>query len=442
MEPLKLLLVDDDADILKLMTLKLSLEAHHLTINAVESGQECLEYIKTNEVDCILSDYQMPGMDGMELLLAIRGLGNDVAFIFVTGQGNEQVAREAFKNGADNYFTKIPGFAHFPKLIQSVEQAAGLRKVQAEKKRAEENLYRLNHMYRVLKSIHHAIIRIRDRRQLLQELCRVVVEESLFHMAGIGMVNEESPYVCFVAKAGMDEAFFDELKVSVDDSPTGLGVIGSSIKTGKSCIINDTMNDPRMSEWKERMIKWGLHSAAGFPLKVNEKVIGSLVVYATLTNFFNEKEIAILEEMASDVSFALWTIETDETLKESEERFRTIVEHAPDGIFVVDSNGNCLTVNSAGARMMGYSSEELLQLSIADIVAPEEESHAASELAQLKDGTPLRSEWQFRRKDGSFFVGEVVATQMSDTRMQAFVRDITYRKSAGQHLRRTVQDAM
>ena len=429
MEPLKLLLVDDDADILKVMKLRLSIEAPHTTINAVKSGRECLEYIKTNEVDCILSDYQMPDMNGMELLLAIRGLGNDVAFIFVTGQGSEQVAREAFKNGADDYFTKIPGLAHFPNLIQSIENAAGLRQVQAEKKRAEESLDRINHLYRVLKSIHHAIIRIRDKRQLLQELCRIVVDEGYFHMAGIGMVNEESPYVCFVANAGLDQAYFDGLKVSTDDSPTGLGVIGSSIKTGKTCIINDTMNDPRMSEWKERMIEWGVHSAAGFPLKVNEKVIGSLVVYATLTNFFNEKEIAILEEMASDVSFALWTIETEEALKESEERFRTIVEHAPDGIFVVDSNSNCLTVNSAGARMMGYSSEELLQLSIADIVAPEERAHVLSELAQLKGGTPFRSEWQFRRKDGSFFVGEVVATQMSDTRMQAFVRDISYRKS-------------
>ena len=156
---------------------------------------------------------------------------------------------------------------------------------------------------------------------------------------------------------------------------------------------------------------------------------GSLVVYATLTHFFNEKGGALLEEMTSDVSFALWTIETEEALKESEERFRTIVEHAPDGIFVVDPNGSCLTVNSARSRMMGYSSEELLQLSIADIVAPEEASRIALELAQLKGGTPLRSEWQFRRKDGSFFVGEVVATQMSNTRLQAFVRDITYRKS-------------
>ncbi len=127
MEILNILLVDDDAEIGMFIKRKLSIEAPHFSIAFVESGQECLDYLKNHTVDCILSDYQMPGMNGMELLLAMKGQGSDVPVIFVTGQGNEEVAREAFKNGAYDYFTKEVGFAHFARIINSVEQAVKQR---------------------------------------------------------------------------------------------------------------------------------------------------------------------------------------------------------------------------------------------------------------------------------------------------------------------------
>jgi PAS domain S-box-containing protein len=136
-EPLSILLVDDDADIGKLMKLKLSKEAPSFSFHFVEGAKECLEYIGSNRVDCILSDYQMPEINGMELLLELRNRGNDVPFIFLTGQGNEEVAREAFKGGAYDYFTKDIGFAHFTRIINSVKQAVAQRTAETERKRAE-----------------------------------------------------------------------------------------------------------------------------------------------------------------------------------------------------------------------------------------------------------------------------------------------------------------
>jgi len=127
MEPLCVLLVDDEPSMTDMMKVVLSNKAPHFSLSAANSGQECLEYLSTNKVDCIISDYQMPEMDGMELLKNIRTNGNKVPFIFFTGQGNEEVAREAFKEGANDYFTKSVGFAHFPRIINSVEQAVKQR---------------------------------------------------------------------------------------------------------------------------------------------------------------------------------------------------------------------------------------------------------------------------------------------------------------------------
>ena len=141
MAPLNVLLVDDDPEIATFIKLKLSREAPQFSFSFVESGTECLEYIKEKPVDCILSDFQMPGMDGMELLRSIREAGGDVPFIFLTGQGNEELAREAFKGGANDYFTKEIGFAHFTRIINSVEQAVNRRVAEMERKRSEDALF-------------------------------------------------------------------------------------------------------------------------------------------------------------------------------------------------------------------------------------------------------------------------------------------------------------
>ena len=121
-------------------------------------------------------------------------------------------------------------------------------------------------------------------------------------------------------------------------------------------------------------------------------------------------------------------------LRGSEERFRMLVEQSVDGIFVGDAQGHYLDVNAAGCEMLGYSREEILSRTIADVVAEEEVHRIAPEVARFADGRVVRSEWRFRRKDGSFFIGEVVGRQLPDGRLLGIARDITERKRAEEAL--------
>jgi two-component system cell cycle sensor histidine kinase/response regulator CckA len=129
--------------------------------------------------------------------------------------------------------------------------------------------------------------------------------------------------------------------------------------------------------------------------------------------------------------------QTEQALRESEARHRGLFESAPDGILVADSAGTYVDVNPSGLRMLGYSRDELIGMKSADILAPREFSRVDAALTEINQGVEHRHEWQFRRKDGSVFDADVLATVMADGRILAVVRDASERKRMEEQLRQS-----
>lgn len=124
---------------------------------------------------------------------------------------------------------------------------------------------------------------------------------------------------------------------------------------------------------------------------------------------------------------------------ESEMRYRTLFDYAPEGIAIADLNGRYLEANPTFCQMLGYSREEMKTKSVADVVLPSEVSHIAPAFSEVGSGTDHHREWQFRCKDGSTFAAEVTATQMPDGTVMGIVRDVTERKRADEKLREAVR---
>jgi transcriptional regulator with PAS, ATPase and Fis domain len=85
--------------------------------------------------------------------------------------------------------------------------------------------------------------------------------------------------------------------------------------------------------------------------------------------------------------------------------------------------------------MLGYTRDEILKLSICDVIAPSEVERLLFEIGRFAKGAVVRSDWLFRRKDGSLFPGEVCGRQLPDGRLQGIVRDMTQRKAMEQEMR-------
>ena len=127
---LKVIYVDDEVPLLQLGKIFLE-RSGSITIDTVSSAKEALKMIPAGNYDAIISDYQMPGMDGIEFLQVIRETIGDIPFILFTGRGREEVVIQAINNGADFYLQKggdpVPQFVE---LEHKIHQAAFRKKTE------------------------------------------------------------------------------------------------------------------------------------------------------------------------------------------------------------------------------------------------------------------------------------------------------------------------
>jgi PAS domain S-box-containing protein len=123
----------------------------------------------------------------------------------------------------------------------------------------------------------------------------------------------------------------------------------------------------------------------------------------------------------------------EEALRQSEERFRTLFEHASDAIYMADADGNFFEANRMAAESLGYSRDELLRMSVADVSPEEARSRIPDVLARLKERGSLAYETRHLRRDGTIIPIELSAALIDLGGRQAILgiaRDISQRKLA------------
>ena len=91
-ETARVLYVDDDPSFADMISTMLEREADFLTIETAETAERGLEFIRTETVDCVVSDYSMPETDGLEFLRAVRKEDGELPFLLLTGRGSEDIA--------------------------------------------------------------------------------------------------------------------------------------------------------------------------------------------------------------------------------------------------------------------------------------------------------------------------------------------------------------
>ena len=193
--------------------------------------------------------------------------------------------------------------------------AAQLEQRDIRIKKAEVHIARLNRVYAVLSGINSAIIRIHDRHELLQEACRIAVDEGDFRLACISLIDRETFSLIPTFIAGPDQPPLHEIRLRLPkDESYNANDIGAGLLAGESVIINDLARDRRAAMNKEIALARGYRSCALLPLQISGKVMGCLHLYADEVDLFDDQEIKLLHELAADISLGLEYIEKEDKL--------------------------------------------------------------------------------------------------------------------------------
>ncbi|MFK8213242.1 hybrid sensor histidine kinase/response regulator [Haloferax volcanii] len=133
----RVLHVDDEPSLTDLVSIYLEREAGDvdLSVSTSNSGADALERLRQERVDCVVSDYDMPDIDGLEFLRAVRSEHPDLPFILFTGKGSEEVARDAFRVGATDYMQKDTGTDQYTVLANRVVNAVSQYRAKAASER-------------------------------------------------------------------------------------------------------------------------------------------------------------------------------------------------------------------------------------------------------------------------------------------------------------------
>lgn len=235
-----------------------------------------------------------------------------------------------------------------------------------ERKLAEKEIIHLNRLYAMLSQSNQAIVRLNNRDDLFKEVTRNAIDYGEFRLAWIGLYNSDKsriePYVWY----GVNDGFIENELIPAPETKRYLMPCTRAYFENRTVIVNEVEGDPDCEYWRNAALSRGYKSLAAAPIYLNDTTIGVFVLYSSEANFFKEKEIMLLEEVSSDISFALNSYDKEEKRKIAE-REKTLlsdtIERSINEIYIFDAeNLKFRFVNKGAIHNLGYSLSELREI--------------------------------------------------------------------------------
>jgi PAS domain S-box-containing protein len=402
----KVLYVDDEPVLLEIVKIFLE-KTKEFTIDVTTSVNEVIKSEKLKTYDAIISDYQMPGMDGISFLKYVHTELGDIPFIIFTGKGKEEVVIAALNNGADFYITKgsDPRF-QFDELANNIKKAVKKRRIQEEYKNSAQ---RLSDLVNFLPDATFAI-----------DLDGKVIawNKAMEEMTGVknSSIMGEGDHIYSLPFYGKKQDLL--LDLVLHDK--------KEIREKYPSIIHQ---DNKLIDEKEFPI---LHNGKGACLWL----IASPLYDATGTI---TGAIQVIRDVTENKR-------AEKALKESEEQYRSLFESSQEALLLLE-NTRFKKCNSKAVALFGCTKmKEIAGRSLIDFSPVVQPDRAGSEqkfqekISEAIEGSTQVFDWEFTRLDGNPVHSEVTLNRViigGKTLLQAIVRDVSERKRAEDALKKS-----
>jgi PAS domain S-box-containing protein len=359
----------------------------------VETKAAFLHELEHDPPDLILSDHGLPCFDGFTALAIARDKRPDVPFIFVTSSLGEEMAIETFESGATDYVLK----SNLAKLVPAVQRAL---------REAEERS--------TLKQKEQAL---RESEERFRTMVEGVKDYAIFMLDTQGRVTSWNTGAEWVHGYGANEATGQHFSLfyTRDDREQGRPDLG----------LRTAAEEGRFEEEGLRLGKGGKSFWANVVITALRDSRGKLRGFAQVTRNITER------------------METQHALEKSEERFRRLVDLCPDGLLVVQTNGQIVFVNTGTAKLLGATAtSQLVGKAAVDFFAAGRWESLLAGVRQQREAAAVSRfcDEKLTRLDGALVDVELSATPLiyqNKPALQLLAHNVTERKRAEKALQRS-----
>jgi two-component system cell cycle sensor histidine kinase/response regulator CckA len=462
------ILIVDDSDLNRQLLIMLLDSHHHLTCEASD-GAEALQLARFERPDLVISDVLMPTMDGYEFVRQLRAdpMLGQTPVIFFTGNHLGREARALAEScGVSSVLYRPSDQAEILKSVDTALESAKhpatilpLKREEFDREHLQlltdtlseksDQLSAVNLKLTALIKLSQQLASERDPLKLMKEYARVAREIIGAKWNAVGVLSEDSQTLQHFHTIGLDDEIAKRL------SPPSLvdGMFGKLLRDGRSCRIRILDGDPQTAGWPSDFPP--LSSCLSLPIIFQERVYGWICLANKLgaEEFSDEDEqlaVTLVTQMAAAYENATLysearhrTVElereiaerekAEESLRESEIRYRRLFEAARDGILILNADTLKITdANPFMTELLGYSRDEFMGKELWEIgFFNDKKASQATFRALQKAGYVRYADLPLQTKEGKPWEVEFVSNVYEqDTHhvIQCNIRDITERK--------------
>ena len=388
-DTIRVLHVDDEPEFVDMAATFLERENDRIDVRTVTNADEGLEILTEDHVDCVVSDYDMPGKNGIDFLDAVRTEYPDLPFVLYTGKGSEEIAADAIAAGVTDYLQKRGGTEQYTILANRITNAVSAQRLSVA---AERNRNRLE---QILKTVPSCVVR-------------------LDHEGRFVFANDRAVEVLGLEETDLTDRAYNDPDWQITD------LQGNPIPE-EELPFRQVRDSGEPLYGFRHTISWPdgterVLSVNGAPLFDGDGNVESVVFSLTdITDWW----------------------ESEERLRETTARLEALFENSPDMINVHDEEGTILDPNARLCEATGYDREQLSGMKVWEIDQSVNPAEVQAVWNEMESGDRERFESDFQRRDGTEFPVEVRITRLDldgEPRFIAICRDVTEREQREREL--------
>ena len=288
---IRVLLVDDDEDFVALASTLLEAESDRIDTTTETDPQHALEATEFETIDCVVSDFRMPELDGIEFLEAIRKRYPELPFILFTGKGDEEVAKRAITADVSDYIVKDGSAEQYAISANRIENLVAQYHTR-QRARRQRKLDTLSQ-----RALETALSEP-TREAIEAGICTHLVDTDLYTAAWIVESDPHSEAITARTQAGETALLADLSAVAARED----SVEAQAMATSDHHVADNL--DERDDAWAVAAADHGVAAAVGVPITRAGVPYGVLGVYTTRSDL-GDDEVATLTTIAELTAFAI-----------------------------------------------------------------------------------------------------------------------------------------